>query len=381
MKFNFCTILKKIMLLASLFSLISFCALSKGEDEKYKGVWLRPTDSISSATIQLDNIKKAGFNAVYIETFYHGHTIFPSKFVPIRPEMKGKDFLKFYVDECHKRGLKCHAWIEAFYWGVDTQKYPQFPKSTLLEKHPEWKTKLRDGRDTNFSESAHIFVEPAHPEVRKFLVDFIKEILVTYKVDGINLDYIRYAAGAHDSGFSDYARKEYKKLTDIDPIDIEPDINNAQWKRWVEYKEEQVLATVRDIKKIKDSVRKDAILSAAIFYGYKEGRYKEPTCQNWMQMIAEGSLDVVIPMAYSENLNIIEQELLSVKEEIQRSKQKIDLLPVLAVQKKSKDAYSGTYHPSIKEQLKVINYLGLNGFSVFCYDWIADSNEGFDLLK
>ncbi len=98
--------------------------------------WLRPVANLTSATLQLDNIQKAGFDAIYLETFYHGFTIYPSRLVPIRPEMKGTDYLKFYIDEGRKRGIAIHPWIEVFYWEVDTTKYPQYPRTPLFVAVP-----------------------------------------------------------------------------------------------------------------------------------------------------------------------------------------------------------------------------------------------------
>lgn len=375
--FNFRTLLCSIALL--------FCAgaaLNSGfaaEKAITKGVWLRPFNTEAAVKEQLDNIKKAGFDAVFVETFYHGFTLYNSEYVPQRPEFNGVDFMKLYVDGCHQRGMQFHAWIEVFYWEVDTVKYPQFPKTPLFEKHPDWETKLKDGSRTGNTETAHFFAEPAHPEVRAFLANYIKEMITKYDVDGVNLDYIRYPFGKA-SGYSDYTRKAYKEISGIDPMDIPEDANNEQWKKWVEYREDMVNKTVEEIKKARDESGKKVVLSAAIFGPYKQQRYKENKCQNWMKMISEGLIDVVIPMAYSIELSDIEKDIMNVKEDVDKTKHKVELMPVLAIQKKSEDEYSGKGHPRISSQYQIIKKLGLPGFSVFCYDWMMDSEEGLFLL-
>ncbi len=346
----------------------------------FRGIWLRPVANLTSVTLQLDNIQKAGFNAIYVETFYHGFTIYPSEVVPIRPEMKGTDYLKFYLDEGHKRGLQVHPWIEVFYWEVDTARYPQYPKTPLFQEHPEWRAILRDGKTTEGAESAHIFANPANPEVRRFLVSYIEELLHEYAVDGLNLDYIRYPDGQPDAGYDNHTRADYKKLTGKDPTSIPVDPDNADWRRWVEYREEQVLRMVREIKGMKDRVRKDAVLSAAIFPGAEADRYRNFKFQNWRAMVKEGLLDAIVPMCYAISLPGIEGEIGRTREAIP-SGSPVRLFPVLAVQRRAQDVYAGKGHPPMARQAALIQRLGLPGFSVFCYDWMMDSNEGLNLLK
>lgn len=374
------TLLKSALMAILLFAVCS-AAFASADDFNFKGIWIRPVNDETSVTIQLDNIKKAGFNAVYVETFYHGHTLFESDYVKQRPEMKGTDFLKLYLDGCHKRGLQFHAWIEVYYWGVDIEKYPQYPKTDLFVKHPDWEIKLIDGRNTGYAENAHFFADPANPEVRKFLADFIKEIITKYDVDGVNLDYIRYSSGNPDSGFSDYAIKEFAKETGLEAKKTAADPKGKDYIKWLEFKEEQILKTVRMIKDVRDKTKKEVVLSAAVFPLYPQDRMISHTAQNWMKMIDEGLLDVIAPMAYEFTLDGIEKEIKSISFYTDKAKKKIQIYPALAVQTKNIDAYSGTSHPKMTEQMKRAKKLGLNGFSVFCYDWMMGSDEGLDLLK
>lgn len=347
---------------------------------EFRGVWLRPVANLTSATLQLDNIQKAGFDAIYLETFYHGFTIYPSRFVPIRPEMEGTDYLKFYLDEGRKRGIQIHPWIEVFYWEVDTAKYPQYPRTPLFDAHPEWKAILRDGKTTEGAEPAHIFANPANPAVRDFIVAYLEELLRDYPVAGLNLDYIRYPDGSPDAGYDELTLSEYKKLTDIDPRTLAVDPADPNWRAWVEFREEQVLKTVRAIKAMKDRTRKDAILSAAIFPGPDSQRYTNFKFQNWKRMLEEGSLDAVAAMCYDYQLDSIEKQMRAIGEAIPSGSGILNV-PVLAVQRKTTDFYSGAGHPPMVEQMAIVEKLGLPGFSVFCYDWIVDSAEGLTLLK
>ena len=97
-------------------------------------------------------------------------------------------------------------------------------------------------------------------------------------------------------------------------------------------------------------------------------------------MLQRGYVDVIIPMCYDETLKGLATEMNRVKEAIP-PKSKIQLLPVIAVQKKNVDVFSGVQHPPIKVQRTIIDKLQLPGFSIFCYDWMMDSQENINLLK
>ncbi|HEY9687254.1 MAG TPA: family 10 glycosylhydrolase [Coleofasciculaceae cyanobacterium] len=106
-----------------------------------RGAWHRPVEKNRVAIGQtLDTLKEAGLNSVFLETFFHGYTIFPSQtfanygMVNENPKFAGVDLLKLWVEEAHKRGMKVHVWFQTFYGG--TKAY--MPPGPILTKHPEW---------------------------------------------------------------------------------------------------------------------------------------------------------------------------------------------------------------------------------------------------
>jgi uncharacterized lipoprotein YddW (UPF0748 family) len=106
-----------------------------------RGAWHRPVEKSRAAIGQtLDTLKEAGLNSVFLETFFHGYTIFPSQtfanygMVNENPKFAGVDLLKLWVEEAHKRDMKVHVWFQTFYGG--TKAY--MPPGPILTKHPEW---------------------------------------------------------------------------------------------------------------------------------------------------------------------------------------------------------------------------------------------------
>lgn len=74
----------------------------------------------------LDNLKKHNFNTVLFQVRGRGEVLYNSRIEPmstlIAPAGPGRpafDPLAFVVEECHKRGLACHAWIVTYPLGND----------------------------------------------------------------------------------------------------------------------------------------------------------------------------------------------------------------------------------------------------------------------
>ena len=198
------------------------------DSREMKGIWIRPTyfNKKDIETV-LDNLVQTGIDNVFIETYYHGKTIFPSKtmekygFIKQYEDYVGFDPLKVWISEAHKRGIKVHIWFQTFYVG---NKPPETNPNYILAKRPEWanyQKKNVNSKTIPYSISEHngYFIDPANPEVQAFLYELLCEIVYRYKPDGINLDYIRYPQSLASSysnydmsnwGYTNYARNEFR---------------------------------------------------------------------------------------------------------------------------------------------------------------------------
>ena len=220
--------------------------------EELKGVWIRPTQTGEAQIISaLDSMHNTGIDNVFLETFYHGKTIFPSNtmksygFISQNEQFANFDPLKIWIREAHKRNMKVHIWFQSFYVG-NTPPY-QNAKS-ILAVHPEWGNKIKSdykNSSPTSSKSEHngYFLDPANPKVQEFLLKLLTEIMCTYKPDGVNLDYIRYpqAISKNESGnwgYTEYARKDFKDLYGTDPVYIKR--SDDLWKDWENYRREQI---------------------------------------------------------------------------------------------------------------------------------------------
>lgn len=219
------------------------------------GVWIRP-EQINAAQIisTLDNMKRMGINNIFLETFYHGKTIFPSKtmnkygFISQNEQFASFDPLKIWVSEAHKRDIKVHIWFQSFYVG---NKVPA--NKDILAIKSEWGNKIQkdfESSEPTRSKSEHngYFLDPSNPEVQDFLINLLTEIICEYHPDGINLDYIRYPQAVSKSesgswGYTEYARKDFKDMYGKDPAELT--LKDDLWKDWESYRREHITNFVR----------------------------------------------------------------------------------------------------------------------------------------
>lgn len=269
--------------------------------KELKGVWIRPVErNAYEIKNTVKRLKKLGVNTVFVETFYHGKTIYPSKlmakygFVPQNELFVGFDPLEVWAEECKKEKMKLHIWFETFYVGNDTVN--SNPQAILL-LNPEWGNKTKkDYTAINPSKAATehngYFLDPANPEVRKFILELMEEIIVTYKPSGINLDYIRYPQAVSESnawGYTQCARELFQSQYGVDPVEIN---SNEMLLNWSNFRRNNVTKMVKSANSL--CKKHNVYLSAVIFPDRLAALlYK---LQDWKEWSQNGYLDGVTPL-------------------------------------------------------------------------------------
>ncbi len=278
------------------------------KNSELRGVWLRPTcrnrEEVNYVVARLAN---AGINNVFIETYYHGMTIFPSKtmvkygFTEENPIFENFDVLGAFIDECHKKNIKVNVWFETFYVG---NKKPESNKQSILAVCPTWSNVTKRSFDSDkpvqsASEHNGYFLDPSNPEVQTFLLQLACEIIYSYHPDGINMDYIRYpqsnaprSVGTDQLawGYTNYARNDFKSIYGVDPVTINPCDN--YWQAWCDYRRDKVTYFVRRLSKICRSNKVD--LTAVIFpnrYAALENKH-----QDWVVWSKNDYIDGFTPL-------------------------------------------------------------------------------------
>ena len=136
----------------------------------------------------LDNLKKHNFNTILFQVRGRGEVMFKSKVEPmsslIAKDRHGNalfDPLAFVIEEAHKRGMDCHAWIVVYPLGGD-KHVRGLGNTSITKKNPAIVKKFRN----------EWFLDPGVPATDDYLLSIVKEVVENYDVDGVHFDYIRY---------------------------------------------------------------------------------------------------------------------------------------------------------------------------------------------
>lgn len=269
--------------------------------KEMKGVWIRPVETTPDEIKNtVKNIKRLGFNTIFLETFYHGRTIYPSKlmseygFIEQNEIFAGFDPLRIWRDECQKEGIKLHIWFETFYIGPET---PKTNPQNILSVNPYWSIRNKKETDSDIpvkvtTEHNGYFLDPMNSEVQAFLTGILTEIIEEYKPDGINLDYIRFPQSVSEMnlwGYSEIARTEFLKQYGIDPVNAAGETELTNWANFRRAKITEMVNSVHDLCK-----KKNVYLSVVIF----PDRLKALTTklQDWKSWSQDGLIDGVTPL-------------------------------------------------------------------------------------
>lgn len=283
-----------------------------GKEGEIRGIWHRPHEKTADevhATVR--RLKKAGFNLLLVETNYEGYSNAKKcvyDFLPLRPELKDTpfDLIEEFIKAGKAEGVKIHAWVENFFFGVEGHG------CEMLKLRPDLIARTKDGGYLVDGWDNFIFLNPASDEVHALLLDEYRDLLQNYDFDGIQLDYIRYPVikNIHRSaGFETSTKAAFLAETGIDADQI-VSTDEAEWMEFVRWRADRVTSYVEKMVNLVEEFKqngRDIKLSTAVFGNPDEAvRLK---CQNWLYWTKQGWLDYIFPMAYLADAEDVEREI------------------------------------------------------------------------
>ena len=150
---------------------------------QFKG--LQPEVMRRQLVSQLDALQRAGINAIIFQVRPEADALYASQLEPWSRFLTGQqgvapsplwDPMQFMIDECHKRAMEFHAWINPY--RVKTSLANELAPSHIYRLHPEWFVTYGN----------QLFFDPALPESRRHICMVITDILTRYDVDAIHMD-------------------------------------------------------------------------------------------------------------------------------------------------------------------------------------------------
>ncbi len=186
-------LLKKIVLLLFLCS-----PLFAQPKREFRGIWIAnvgnvdwPSQKGLSAEEQqqelidlLDLIKRQGLNAVFFQIRNACDAVYESNLEPWSEWLTGQqgkspgyDPLAFAIQECRKRNLEIHAWMNPYRAVTDIRS------ASLAPNHV-----ARTRPDVLLAYGPLRLLDPGRPEVRSFVTRVVMDVVRRYDIDGIHFD-------------------------------------------------------------------------------------------------------------------------------------------------------------------------------------------------
>ncbi|MCM1449224.1 MAG: family 10 glycosylhydrolase [Clostridiales bacterium] len=260
----------------------------------------------------LDRMHDAGMNAVMFQVRTYADAMYRSQLEPWSSYLTGTrgvaphgewDPLQFCIEQCHARGMECHAWVNPFRYSTQsaayTDKYAAKMKPLLLTYTQGGKTKKgRKGKRVTTKGKTTVILDPGNPKAREHVVNVCRDIVTRYDIDGLVFDDYFYPDRLPLGRGIDF--NEWKESGSK--------LSQADWRR------ENVNITVKAVHDMLQETKpwvQFGIAPAGVGggNGVASGRYGLPSCtgNDWMYdrifcdplaWLEQGSVDYISPQIY-----------------------------------------------------------------------------------
>ena len=136
-------------------------------------------------TYQLDRLKACGVNAIIFQVRPECDALYESNIEPWSRFLTGRqgeppspywDPLAWMVEQCHRRGMELHAWINPY--RAKTKTTRELARNHVAIRHPE----------TVFAYDGQLILNPGLPENRDYICKVVADIVERYDIDGLHID-------------------------------------------------------------------------------------------------------------------------------------------------------------------------------------------------
>ena len=288
-----------------------------------RGLWVVRTALVSPQAVDrvVDEAADAGFNALFVQVRGRGDAFYRSKLVPRSTllERQPADFDPFarLVARARWRKLQVHAWVNVLL----TAHFGQpLPRGHELERHPEWvmvpksvataglvatgprrlKLVMEAGRSEGDVEG--YYLSPAAAGVGEHLEAVVREIVRSYPVDGMHLDFIRYPGPAFD--WSRASLEGFRRRSGGVDLLAGPARDPAAWD---DYRRAILTALATRLADASRAERPGIVVSAAV--APDEAQAVNHKFQDWPHWLESGILSALCPMTYTPDSRLFQQQL------------------------------------------------------------------------
>lgn len=267
---------------------------------EFRGLWVSRWDYSNAQDIAtlVSRAEEWGFNAIFFQVrgtadaYYHSAVEpWSAGLTGVLGQDPGWDPLQVALDEAHERGLELHAWVNTMVAWSGTTPPPQSDPPHILYLYPSWRMADAAGEPMAWN-SSYTWVSPGVPGVREHIESVLMDLAANYDVDGIHLDYIRYAG-------PEYSHDPWSESAFDQAVATNPGLD------WATFQQDLLSAFVARLYGSVLEVRPSVKVTAAV-WGIYENRFGWSGVsqgfwdyyQDSQRWVSEGLLDAICPMIY-----------------------------------------------------------------------------------
>ncbi len=188
--------IKRILLLALAAALATVTTGAQNKRE-FRGAWIqcvngqylgKTTGQIQQMlSSQLDELQRDGVNAIIFQVRAECDALYDSKLEPWSKFLTGQqgkapspywDPLQWMVEQCHRRGMELHAWINPYRAKHGSTQTGQLAQSSVVVQHPE----------LCFAYDKLVLLNPGLQEAADYICRVAEDIVARYDIDGFHID-------------------------------------------------------------------------------------------------------------------------------------------------------------------------------------------------
>lgn len=194
------------------------------QKREFRGAWIQcvngqfqgmSTDAMQKTlTYQLDELRKCGVNAIIFQVRPECDALYASPYEPWSRFLTGTqgrapqpywDPLKWMVEQCHRRGMELHAWINPY--RAKTKGTTELASSHIAVKQPR----------RVFAYDGQYIMNPGMAENREYICKVVADIVRRYDIDGIHMDdyFYPYPAAGQKIPDEQLFRRSSNGISDI----------------------------------------------------------------------------------------------------------------------------------------------------------------------
>lgn len=306
-----------------------------------RALWVTRATLTSPEAISrmVDAARSGGFNTLLVQVRGRGDAYYRSNLEPRATELAGRpdfDPLADTIAKAHQAGIGVHAWVAVNL--VSSAATLPSSRDHIVYKNPEWlmvpkalAPELRQvdirspeylGRLARWSrahsgEVEGLYVSPIHPGAAAHVAAVVKELVGSYPLDGVHLDYVRFPGEQYDYSrgalqqfkqdvLPDLTAPERARLTAREALD--PFAYPHQFpERWDAFRRSRLTALVMRVRTAARSARPTILISAAVIPDATEAFTRR--LQDWRTWLDQSLIDVLCPMAYTQDPRVFDEQI------------------------------------------------------------------------